>query len=250
MNAKDKLIVALDVPSFEQARVLVDKLGAAVEIYKVGFQLFTAYGPFVVRFLQSQGKRVFLDLKFHDIPNTVASGVSSAVVLSSPAHDIPGVDAGKTGALPALFMLTVHTQGGVEMMRAAAQAAAKSAAEFSVAKPLIVGVTVLTSDASAGNMDETVLSRARMAKEAGLDGVVASAREAAILRRELGPDFVIITPGIRPVGVEAGDQKRVETPRSAISQGASCLVVGRPIVQAQDPLRAANEILAEIQSAL
>jgi orotidine-5'-phosphate decarboxylase len=250
MNSQDRLIVALDVPGFEQARELVEKLGDTVGTYKVGFQLFTAYGPFIVRFLQAQGKRVFLDLKFHDIPNTVASGVASAVTLSTPVHEALGLDAITTGIFSPLFMLTVHTQGGVEMMRAAAQAALRRSSELGVARPFIVGVTVLTSDAAADNMETLVLERARMAQAAGLDGVVASAREAAMLRRELGTDFIIVTPGIRPSGGDVGDQKRVETPSSAIRQGASYLVVGRPIVQAEDPVRAANEILAEIQAAL
>ncbi len=250
MNPKDKLILALDVPTFEEAREIVDTLGDAVEIYKVGFQLFTAYGPFVVRYLQAQGKKVFLDLKFHDIPNTVASGVSSAVGLSVAPHDLSSKSGESLKGFAPLFMITVHTQGGVEMMRAAADAAKKRAAELGVLKPLVVGVTVLTSDAAVGNMSELVLERARSAKEAGLDGVVSSAQEAGMLRREFGKDFVIVTPGIRPADTEIGDQKRVETPASAIKNGSSFLVVGRPIVKAKDPRQAALDILKEIKSAL
>ncbi|MBF0595472.1 MAG: orotidine-5'-phosphate decarboxylase [Candidatus Omnitrophica bacterium] len=250
MNAKDKLILALDVPTFDEAREIVETLGDAVEIYKVGFQLFTAYGPFIVRFLQAQGKKVFLDLKFHDIPNTVASGVSSAVGLSVPQHEALGAAGEKTGKFAPLLMMTVHTQGGAEMMRAAAEAARKRAAELGVSRPLIVGVTVLTSDASAVNIAQLVLERAALAKASGLDGVVSSAQEAAMLRREMGKDFVLVTPGIRPAEADAGDQKRVETPTSAIQAGASYLVIGRPIVKAKDPRAAALRILDEMQRVL
>jgi orotidine-5'-phosphate decarboxylase len=248
MDPKSKLILALDVPTFEEARVIVETLGDSVEIYKVGFQLFTAYGPFVVRYLQAQGKKVFLDLKFHDIPNTVASGVSSAVGLSVPVNEPVDAAGKKTGKFAPLLMMTIHTQGGAEMMKAAADAAKKSAAELGVVKPLIVGVTVLTSDAGGGNVSALVLERAKLAQASGLDGVVASAQEAAMLRKELGKDFVIVTPGIRPADAEAGDQKRVETPASAIKSGSNYLVVGRPIVKAKDPKAAAESILREIAS--
>lgn len=250
MNAKDKLILALDVPTFEEARAIVETLGDAVEVYKVGFQLFTAYGPFIVRFLQSQGKKVFLDLKFHDIPNTVASGVASAVGLSVAPHEATDAKGVKAGMFAPVFMMTVHTQGGVEMMKAAADAARKKSADLNVPKPLIVGVTVLTSDAATGNISRLVVERALLAKEAGLDGVVSSAQEAAAIRAELGSDFVIVTPGIRPAEAEAGDQKRVETPSSAINAGSSYLVIGRPILKAAHPKQAAIKILAEMQSVL
>ena len=268
-EAREKLIVALDVPTFEEARLIVEQLGGTISTYKVGFQLFTAYGPFIVRYLQAQGKRVFLDLKFHDIPNTVVSAVASATGLSVPVHealDSKGQKTGKfaplfipqpapdgAGGIPSglserkrqwgpLFMLTVHTQGGAEMLKAAAEAAKKRAVELKVPRPLIVGVTVLTSDALE-NVSEVVLERARLARSAGLDGVVCSAQEAA-----MGKDFVIVTPGIRPTDAEAGDQKRVETPAAAIQNGASFLVVGRPIVKAASPVNAARSILAEIAS--
>lgn len=250
MDPKSKLILALDVPTFEEARVIVETLGDTVEIYKVGFQLFTAYGPFIVRYLQTQGKKVFLDLKFHDIPNTVASGVSSAVGLSVPVNAALDGKGNKTDKFAPILMMTVHTQGGAEMMKAAADAARKRAAELGVTRPLIVGVTVLTSDAGGGDVSLLVLERAKLAKDSGLDGVVSSAREAGMLRKELGRDFVIVTPGIRPADAEAGDQKRVETPASAIKSGSSFLVVGRPIVKARDPKAAAEDILSEISSAL
>jgi orotidine-5'-phosphate decarboxylase len=249
-HAKDKLILALDVPTFEEARVIVETLGDTVEVYKVGFQLFTAYGPFIVRYLQTQGKRVFLDLKFHDIPNTVASGVASAVGLSVPVNNALDAKGNKTDKFAPILMMTVHTQGGAEMMKAAADMARKRAAELGVQRPLIVGVTVLTSDAGGSNVSALVLDRAKLAQEAGLDGVVASAQEAGMLRKELGKDFVIVTPGIRPADAEAGDQKRVETPASAIKSGSSFLVIGRPIVKAKDPRAAAKAILAEIAAVL
>ncbi len=249
MDPKNKLIVALDVPTFDEARGIVEALGDSVDIYKVGFQLFTAYGPFIVRYLQTQGKKVFLDLKFHDIPNTVASGVASAVGLNVPVNNALDKDGKKTAQFAPVVMMTVHTQGGAAMMKAAADAARKNAGELGVARPMIVGVTVLTSDAGGGDVSALVLERARSAKEAGLDGVVASAQEAAMLRRELGREFVIVTPGIRPAGADAADQKRVETPASAIKNGASFLVIGRPIVQAKDSRAAALAILDEIAHA-
>jgi orotidine-5'-phosphate decarboxylase len=263
-QARHKLILALDVPTFDEAREIVDTLGDSVGIYKVGYQLFVAYGPFIVRYLQAQGKKVFLDLKFHDIPNTVANAVSSAVGLGVAPHDVvdpksprAGFSAGQKKWAP-LFMLTIHTQGGAEMMKAAADSAKKRAAELGVPKPLVVGVTVLTSDAAVENTSALVLERAKLAQSSGLDGVVASAREAAMLRRELGKDFVIVTPGIRLADGDAGDrreslrddQKRVETPASAIKSGASFLVVGRPIVKAKAPQEAAQKILEEIARAL
>lgn len=246
MNMKDRLIVAMDVPDADSAWRLADSLGDAVDIYKIGFQLFTAYGPDMVREFCRRGKKVFLDLKFHDIPNTVASGVRSAVGLSVGSRDcIGGGCKDRAGYVP-LFMLTVHAQGGGEMMEAAACAARERAQELQVMRPLVVGVTVLTSDAAGEQTEGLVLSRAQAARAAGLDGVVASAREAGMLRRELGEDFVIVTPGIRPADMEAGDQKRVETPQSAVRAGASFLVVGRPIVQAKDPRGAALSILDQM----
>jgi orotidine-5'-phosphate decarboxylase len=250
MDPKNKLILALDVPTFEEARAIVETLGDTVEIYKVGFQLFTAYGPFIVRYLQTQGKKVFLDLKFHDIPNTVASGVASAVGLSVPVNNALDAKGNKLDKFAPILMMTIHTQGGAEMMKAAADMARKRAVELGVQRPLVVGVTVLTSDAGGANVSALVLERAKLAQASGLDGVVASAQEAGMLRKELGKDFVIVTPGIRPADAEAGDQKRVETPASAIKSGSSFLVVGRPIVKAKDPKVAAENILKDIASAL
>ncbi len=228
---KPQLIVALDVDTMDEAKRLVDALAPVVDIFKIGSQLFTAAGPASVRYAQERGKKVFLDLKFHDIPNTVASAVASAVGMNG------------------LFMLTVHTQGGEEMLRLAATAGAKKAAELGSKKPLIVGVTVLTSDAKRDNLEKVVLERAKLAKAAGLDGIVASVEEAAVIRRELGPEFVIVTPGIRSANDDKGDQKRVATPAEAIRQGSDFLVVGRPIVKAPDPLAAAQKILDEMRKA-
>jgi orotidine-5'-phosphate decarboxylase len=237
--SKPQLILALDLETFEEARKLIDDLADSVEIFKVGSQMFTAYGPFITRYLQSKGKKVFLDLKFHDIPNTVASAVKSAVGLSvSPNND--------TGFAP-LFMLTVHTVGGKEMLEAAVLAGKEQAKALGVARPLIVGVTVLTSTAKADNLEALVLERARLAKQAGLDGVVASVEEAALIRRELGPEFLIVTPGIRPADASLNDQKRVATPQAAIQQGSNFLVVGRPIIQAPSPREAALKILKEMK---
>lgn len=221
------LIVALDVETLDEAKALVKKLGNSVEIYKIGSQLFTAYGPQAVREVTSQGKKVFLDLKFHDIPNTVANAVTSAASLG-------------------VFMMTIHTSGGREMMEAAVKAAHAKAAAMNIPRPLIVGVTVLTSAAQEESTQAKVLERAKLAYSAGLDGVVASAQEVAHLRRELGRDFVIVTPGIRPAGADQGDQQRVATPADAMKNGSSYLVVGRPIVAAPSPHDAAQSILREI----
>ncbi|MBF0522190.1 MAG: orotidine-5'-phosphate decarboxylase [Candidatus Omnitrophica bacterium] len=241
MNKKGQLIVALDVPSFEEARKLIDTLSPVVDIFKVGSQLFTACGPIAVRYIAGLGKKVFLDLKYHDIPNTVASAVVAAVALNQDVFTAANRDK-QNG----IFMLTVHTLGGKEMLSFAQEAAKKTAAQLGVLKPMIVGITVLTSDAKTENITETVLSRARLAKDAGLDGVVASSQEAALIRKEFGKDFIIVTPGIRPKGADVGDQKRVTTPADAIDNGSNFLVVGRPIVAAADPAKAAKEILKEM----
>lgn len=237
--SKAKLILAMDLETFEEARTLIDDLADAEVIFKVGSQMFTAYGPFITRYLQSKGKKVFLDLKFHDIPNTVASAVKSAVSLSVSPTDNPD--------FAPLFMLTVHTCGGKEMLEAAVKAAQTQAQALGVTRPLIVGVTVLTSTAKEANLETLVLERARLAKEAGLDGVVASVEEAALIRRELGPEFLIVTPGIRPAEASLNDQKRVATPLVAIQQGSNFLVVGRPIIQAPSPRAAALKILEEMK---
>jgi len=224
---KPQLIVALDVDSFAQAKKLVDKLYPYVKIFKVGSQLFTACGLKVVDYVNKKGAKVFLDLKFHDIPNTVGNAVASAARLG-------------------VFMLTVHAQGGVEMLKAARVAAQRSAKQARVSRPIIVAVTVLTSQMFE-NLHQRVLDLADDAYTAGLDGVVASVEEAGDIRKVFKKDFVIITPGIRPQGSQAADQKRVATPGAAIRSGSDFLVVGRPIVEAEDQLAAAKQILKEMK---
>lgn len=238
--SKPQLIVALDVENFKQAKKLIDSLEDTVKVFKVGSQLFTAYGPFVTRYLQAKGKKVFLDLKFHDIPNTVASAVKSAVSLSVPPN--------KEKDFAPLFMLTVHTSGGQEMLEAAVKAAKEQSKKLKVKAPLIVGVTVLTSQAKEDKLQALVLERALLAKRTGLDGVVASVEESPLIKRYCPKNFIVVTPGIRPAGADVGDQKRVATPRTAIESGSNFLVVGRPIVQADNPLKAAKAILKEISS--
>ncbi|MBI3314904.1 MAG: orotidine-5'-phosphate decarboxylase [Candidatus Omnitrophica bacterium] len=229
MKERSRLIVALDVDTFDEARRIIDELGDIVDIFKVGSHLFVAHGPSVIRGLQAKGKKIFLDLKFHDIPNTVAGAVRSAVSLR-------------------LFMLTVHAQGGLEMLQAASKAAKEQAVALDVPRPLIIGVTVLTSQARDADTNDIVMQRALLAKQAGLDGVVASVEEAALVRGRLGQGFIIVTPGIRPAGTDAGDQKRAATPAAAMKSGSDFLVVGRPIVQDKDPRAAALRILKELSS--
>jgi len=229
-SARDRLIVALDVSSAREALGLASQLQHGVGILKVGKQLFTAEGPQVVRDLIAAGYGVFLDLKFHDIPNTVAHGVLSAAGL--------GVD-----------MLTVHASGGSKMLKAAVEAA-RSAQK----PPKILAVTVLTSmnddDVSevgfSGRLVDEVLRLAELALNAGCDGIVTSAREAPEVRKRLGDGFAIVTPGIRPAGEAAGDQARVVTPADAVRAGVTYLVVGRPITAAADPAAAAKRIMDEI----
>ncbi len=247
MKNSPQLIVALDVNTLAEVRALVEQLDPLVNIYKIGSQLFTSCGPAAVRFVEARGKKVFLDLKFHDIPHTVASAVTSAVHLNvALERSHADLNQRQKPAQQSVFMMTVHTCGGVEMMKAAVEAAEKSAQMIGVARPLIVGVTVLTSDSTAAHLPDLVLERAKLAHTAGLDGVVASCHEAKMLRDAFGKDFVIVTPGIRPSGEDVGDQKRVATPAEAKKNGSSFLVVGRPIVAADDPLKAAKAILEEI----
>jgi orotidine-5'-phosphate decarboxylase len=230
MDALDRLIVALDVPTAEDARNLIATLGESVRFYKVGKQLFTALGPDFVRELRASNRKVFLDLKYKDIPNTVAGAIAEASKLG-------------------VSMITVHASGGSNMLKAAAEAAAASES-----KPMILGVTVLTSmsqeDLSevgvTDPMEKQVVRLARLAVNAGCGGVVASALEAKALRTELGTNFAIVTPGVRLAGEEKGDQARVVTPQEAIAAGATHLVVGRPISGAASPVAAAKKFAAEI----
>ena len=233
--AADRLFVALDVERLEDAERLLDRLAGVVTGCKIGSQLFTASGPVAIERALKRGFRVFLDLKYHDIPNTVAGAVREATRLG-------------------VFMLNVHASGGVAMMRAAADAAAKASKDFALPRPLVLGVTVLTSlDRRAldtevgvpGTVEAHVLRLAERARAAGLDGCVASAQEIGALRLGLGRAWVIVTPGIRPAERE-DDQARTATPAAAGRAGADYLVVGRPITAAVDPAAAARAILEEV----
>ena len=230
LSARDRLIVALDVSSAAEARKIVTAVGNSAATFKVGKQLFTAEGPVLVRDLVASGRKVFLDLKFHDIPNTVAGAVSEAAKLK-------------------VSMLTVHASGGTKMLKAASEAASESAN-----KPLVLGVTVLTSLNEADLQEQGitdgvqahVLRLAGLALQARCGGIVASAQEASHLRQMLGTGFVIVTPGVRPAGSDVGDQARVVTPKAALEAGANHIVVGRPITAARDPGAAAAAILDQL----
>ena len=234
---KDRLLVALDVERLADAEALLDRLAGVVTGCKIGSQLFTAAGPAAIEAARKRGFGVFLDLKYHDIPNTVAGAVREAARLG-------------------VFMLNVHAAGGVAMMRAAAEAAAAAGKERGGARPICLAVTVLTSldrralEVEVGvhaSVAAHVLALAERAREAGLDGCVASPQEIGLLRRTLGPRWVIVTPGIRPASpVAADDQLRVATPAAAIRAGADYLVVGRPITGAPDPAAAAAAILSDL----
>jgi orotidine-5'-phosphate decarboxylase len=232
----EKIILALDVDSFEAAEEMVKKLSGMIGIYKVGMQLFTRCGPRIIEMIHAHRGRVFLDLKFHDIPNTVARAVEEAC-----KHNV--------------FMLTVHAQGGKKMMASAVAAAGMR--RGTSPPPLIVAVTVLTSmsqeDLQELGMDSPVQSAvshlAALARQAGTSGVVASAKEAPLIRASCGKDFIIVTPGIRPQGSSPGDQKRTVTPAEAFAAGADYLVIGRPVLEAPDPVQAARDITAEVQRA-
>jgi orotidine-5'-phosphate decarboxylase len=235
--AKDKLIVALDVDTADRALDLFEALRDVAGMFKVGSQLFTAAGPDVVRQIVAKGGRVFLDLKFHDIPNTVAAAA---------------VEAGRLG----VSILNVHALGGAEMMKRTVEAVAEAVAREGFIKPNVIAVTLLTSldVAALGQIGIKpdprflVTNLARAAADCGLDGVVASGHEIRIIREEVSkPDFLIVAPGIRTTGGD--DQRRVMTAAEAVRAGADYLVVGRPILNAADPLNAAGRILKEIESA-
>ncbi len=225
-----KIIVALDFPSDREALDLATRLDPKQCRLKVGKEMFTRYGPTLVERLQTQGFEIFLDLKFHDIPNTVAGACRSAAELG-------------------VWMVNVHCLGGRKMMSEAANALSKVSR-----RPMLIGVTILTSMGEEdiaevgveGPIAQRVLQLARLAQDSGLDGVVCSPLEIEPVRANLGADFALVTPGIRPAGGSADDQKRIMTPGKAIATGATYLVIGRPITQAPDPLQALAAITAEI----
>jgi orotidine-5'-phosphate decarboxylase len=229
VDPRMRLIVALDVSTAAAAQKIVTAVGDSALTYKVGMQLFTAEGPQLVRDLVASGRRVFLDLKYHDIPNTVGAAVAEAAKLG-------------------VSMLTIHASGSTKMLRAAVEGAKE--------KPdlLVLAVTVLTSMGRldtdtigmSGTLDQSVLRLAKIALGNGCHGIVSSAREAAAIRAQLGQDFAIVTPGVRPAGSNVGDQVRVVTPAEAIAAGASHVVIGRPITEAADPAAEAAAILKQI----
>ena len=235
---KNKIIVALDVDSEAKALALTEALQDYVGAFKVGLQLYNSVGPNIVKKIAAAGGKVFLDLKFHDIPNTTARAAEAVVGLGA-------------------FMFNVHAAGGRKMMQATAQAVKEKAAALGVPAPLIIAVTVLTSLSETELHDELgvqtplpeqVARLARLTKAAGLDGVVASAREIHWISQACGNDFLIVTPGIRPAWAAGNDQVRIVTPQEALTQGADYLVVGRPLTAAPEPREAAKRLLAELQA--
>ena len=237
MQSDPRLIAALDFPTVEAAKKAVEEIGDAVAYYKVGMELYYAAGNDMIRFLKEHDKKVFLDLKLQDIPNTVASALKVEARL--------GVD-----------MINVHAVGGKKMMEAAAKAVKETAEELGVERPKLIAVTILTSmdeeqfaDLNYKNtIPEQVVALAKLAKAAGLDGVVASPKEAAAIREACGPDFLIMTPGVRPAGSALDDQSRVTTPAQAFANGSTHIVVGRPIMKAENRKQAAEAIVEEIKT--
>ena len=229
----EQLLVALDLDTVAEARAMADRLRGAVGGFKIGSRLFTSEGPAFVEELASRGDRVFLDLKFHDIPNTVAGAIAAATRLG-------------------VWMVNVHASGGSAMMRAARASADEEAARLSRPAPLLIAVTLLTSldqealkDIGLRSISDQVARLAALTEATGLDGVVASPQEIALIRRRCGPRFTIVTPGIRGAGEVKGDQSRTLSAADALAAGASYLVVGRPIIAAADPRAAAERIAAE-----
>jgi len=235
VNNNERIIIALDVETRAQALALVRELADA-RVFKVGLELFTAEGPELLKDIQALGKDVFLDLKLHDIPNTVA-------------------EAARIGVRHGAYMMTIHTSGGEEMMAKAAQVARAEAEKRGTRKPILLGVTILTSLkneelAAIGMVSDTAAQvgrLAKLAKKAGMDGVVCSAQEIELVRKDVGPEFLIVTPGIRPAWAAAQDQKRVMTPAEAVAKGSDYLVIGRPITQAPSPREAFAKIVAELK---
>ena len=237
MLTKERLIVALDFAEEQAVKDLVEKLGDEVVYYKVGMELYYSVGPSILDYLAQKGKKIFLDLKLLDIPNTVAQALANLAVR-------PGID-----------IVNVHASGGPTMMKESADRMRAAAKKAGLTPPKLIAVTLLTSlgeDEWARlngrlSLREQVVSLAKLTKESGLDGVVASPQEAAAIREACGEDFLIITPGIRPAGSDVGDQVRIATPASALAAGSDYLVVGRPISQAADPALMARQIVSEME---
>lgn len=235
ISSAKKIIIALDVKTGQDALTLVDKLGSA-EVFKVGLELFTAEGPTLLDKLKSRQKVLFLDLKLHDIPNTVAGAVAA-------------------GTRHSIHMMTIHTAGGREMMTRAREAAETEAHNTGLNRPLLLGVTILTSlkenqlaeIGMEANTELQVLRLAHLAKKAGMDGVVCSPWEIELIKKECGKDFLVVSPGIRPAWAAAQDQKRIMTPSQAVQKGADFIVIGRPVTQAQSPSEAFARIIDELE---
>jgi|SRR3989338_2160357 len=228
---KDRIIIALDVNTIKELERLLDVLSPYIKIFKVGMELFYSCGPKAVDAIKKYDREVFLDLKFYDIPNTVRA--------SSQAVTRLGV-----------YMFNVHASGGMDMMKAALEGAEEESDRLGVDRPKILGVTLLTSmDNKALSQtgieqspEEQVLKLARLTKDSGLDGVIASPQEAMQVRKDIGKDFLIVSPGVRPDGAEKDDQKRIATPKKAIASGADYIVIGRPVTKAKDPVRVLKEL--------
>lgn len=235
LEPKDRLILALDVDTFDQAETLVSQLKDYINIFKIGKQVFTSVGPKAVDLVHKNGCKVFLDLKYHDIPNTAARAGEEATRLK-------------------VFMYNLHALGGYEMMEKAVLATERTSKALGIQKPLLIAVTILTSINQktlnavgiCKDIKEEVVDLAKLAQQAGMDGVVASPQEISDIRSACGESFVIVTPGVRPLWSFADDHQRMMAPKEAIQRGADFIVVGRPIRQAENPVKAVKRILEEI----
>ncbi|MBW1972567.1 MAG: orotidine-5'-phosphate decarboxylase [Deltaproteobacteria bacterium] len=235
-KAKEKLILALDIDNTSKAIELIELLKDYIGIFKIGKQLFTRLGPEIIRIIQKKGGKVFLDLKFFDIPNTVKKAVKEATF-----HKVS--------------MFTIHAMGGRKMIKEAVKSCIDSANMLKIPRPLVLAVTLLTSFDEkgiheigiSGSIEENVLKLARLSMEAGADGVIASPKEIKLIRKECGDKFLIVTPGIRPSSINKDDQVRTMTPSEAIKEGADYIVVGRPILLAEDPVEEAKKIINNVK---
>jgi len=236
MNSRDKLIIALDVDNETRAMHFINLLKHDVKFFKIGFELFSSCGPSIVKSVKETGCEIFLDLKYHDIPNTVGKAAASITKLG-------------------VFMFNVHASGGFDMMRKAREMSDEVSAQLKIEPPKIIAVTVLTSMDENGlkktgvndSIKDHVVRLALLAKEAGLDGVVASPEEVKLIRKACGEHFLIVTPGVRPLWAAAGDQKRIAAPKETIASGANFIVVGRPVLEAKNPVEAVRLILKEME---